>query len=157
MITYATEPLAAARPDIEAILGRHWRETGEQGLDPSPLWLVYEELERRGGFLMVARRDGWFAGYLAAAIHRHINAHVRVATISTYWVEPCAGRALVLRGLLRAALRYLATLDVQRVTVDTEAGHSAGRLLAAMGFRETKISYTVDLHGGDDHAGPGHR
>jgi L-amino acid N-acyltransferase YncA len=143
VITYAIESLAAARPDIEAILGRQWRETGEQGLDPSPLWMVYEELERRGGFLLVARRDGWFAGYLAAAIHRHINAYARVATISTYWVEPCPGRAFVLRGLLRAALAHLATLEVTRVTVDTEAGHSAGRLLAAMGFREAKISYTL--------------
>ena len=157
MITYAIEPLAAARPDIEAILERQWRETGEQGLDPSPLWPIYEELERRGGFLLIARRDGWFAGYLAAAIHRHINAHARVATISTYWVEPCPGRAFVLRGLLRAALAHLATLEVARVTVDTEAGHSAARLLAAMGFRETKISYTVSLRGGDDHAGSGNR
>ena len=153
MITCAIEPLATARRDIEAILPVQWRETGDVDLVPTPNWQVYEALERAGGFLLVARDAGRFCGYLACAVHPHLNASARVATISTYWVEPRLGRVFVLRGLMRAALRHLRDRGVRTVTIDTHAGYSAGRLLEAMGFREAKISYNLDLHGDSAHAG----
>lgn len=148
MIRYAIEPLARVRPDIEAILPAQWRETGDR-LDLDPNWSLYAQLEQVGGLLVFTARDaGRFVGYLGAITHQHVNARSAcVSTVSTYWVEPGPGRVFRLRGLLRAAVRHLRAGGSSRVTIDTHAGLSAGRLLAAMGFRESKISYTLDMRG----------
>jgi hypothetical protein len=151
VIRYAIEPLARVRPDIEAILPAQWLETGESNLDLAPNWSLYAQLEQVGGLLVFTARsgaEGAFVGYAAAITHQHVNARTaRVSTISTYWVEPGPGRVFRLRGLLRAAMRHLRASGSTSVTVDTHAGLSAGRLLAAMGFREAKISYTLDMRG----------
>lgn len=154
VIIYQVEPLATARRELDAVLPIQYAETGED-FPLDPYWPLYEALEAKGSLLFVARERpagvlsmfplrGRLVGYLVCLIHPHLNAKTaRVASIPTYWVEPRAARAGILRGLIRATLAHLQPMGLARVSIDTHARLSAGRLLLGMGFRPAKISYNL--------------
>lgn len=146
-IVLAVEKLETAREAIETLLAAQWEETGDSEFVCRPNWPFYAKLEEIGaGYVMVMREDGIPIGWLAAMIHPHVNAtDVKVGTVSSYYVKPRSTRAVLLKSLYRAVLRDLAVRGCWQVSIETEFGHSAGRLLELLGGRPKKIGYSFDL------------
>jgi hypothetical protein len=146
MIEYRRERLEKVQAEIETLLPRQWEETGDEGLDCAPNWIMYQSIENLGGLVLImAREDKRAIGYLAAFIHPHVNSmNSKVATISTYYVEERPMRANIMRHMIASALMLLGELGLRRITIETEYEHSAGRLLSLMGFHPSKVGYVLD-------------
>ena len=153
MITYAQERLASAMDDMREMVPAQYKHTGDPTLPLDPNWQVYSALETRdAAALFIARNADRAVGYSTALLHPHMNSkQVLVGTISTYYVEECQIRGLIMRQLLRTACDWLTTRGAQRVYVETEYRHSAGTLLERMGFTPVKIGYMMPTDG--DRAG----
>ena len=146
-ITCIVEKMETARPAIEELMPAQWAETGDPEFQFRPNWLLYAQMEKLGSMILIVMRcDGVPIGYIGAAIHPHVNAtHIMVASIPTWYVEPSAWRGVRERSLIRAMHAALRERGIRRATVDTAFGHSAGRLLEAMGGKPVKIGYSFDL------------
>jgi len=141
------EDIATCRSDIEAIAARQWAETGDGRSPPAPNWNLYYALERKDALIvLIGRQDGRLVGYMGIVIHPQLDSvGLRQASISTYWIEPSAARVFRLRKFFSEAISRARVQGVNRVTVDTEAEHSCGRLLERLGFRQRSISYVLPM------------
>ncbi len=151
MITYAQERLVAAMDDMRTMVPEQYKHTGDPTLPLDPNWQVYSTLETRGAAaLFIARDASRPVGYSTALLHPHMNSkQVLVGTISTYYVEECQMRGLIMRQLLRTACDWLTEKGAQRVYAETEYNHSAGNLLERMGFTPVKIGYMMPTSGAE--------
>lgn len=146
MISYAQERLAAAVGDMRVMVPAQYAHTGDTDLPLDPNWQVYSALESKGAAgLFIARNDNRAIGYCACLLHPHMNSKgVLVGTISTYYVEECPTRGLIMRSLLRKASDWLIGKGAKQVYAETEYRHSAGVLLERMGFTPVKIGYKMN-------------
>ena len=149
--TCCRETLAQARDAIETMMVAQWVETGDSLLPLNPNWALYEQLDQFGKLLLlVVREDGRAMGYAAGFLHPHVNSRgTTVATIPTWYVERASGRVFIEKALLQEMTSRLFESGAQRVSVETNADHSAARLFEAMGFRPSKVSYSMAA--GDAH------
>lgn len=147
MVEFGIEALGQAKPDIESLIPAQWAHTGDSDLVVRPNWTLYNEFACRDALMVVmARQDSCAVGYLAAFVYPHVNAvGSLVANIPTYFVEDRPTRALILSRMFDYTLQRLAERGVYKVDIDTNAEHSAGRLLAAKGFNVAKIGYSLKL------------
>lgn len=145
MITYAQERLAAALNDVCALLPAQHAHTGDAELPVDPQWNVYSALEQVGrGILFMARDQGRAVGYAAAFLYPHLNSqHVLVGQVPTYFVEEGPWRGVIMVSLLRAVTDWLLQNGAQKVDIDTEYQHSAGKVLERMGFIPVKVGYRL--------------
>lgn len=148
--TCRQETFAEARESIEALMLTQWAETGDTTLPLDPNWQMYELMERTGRLvILVLREDGRAVGYAGGMVHPHMNSKtVSVATIPTWYVEPTpeapTKRAFVEKALLQEVARRLVALGARRVTIETHADKNAARLLEVMGYRPTKLCFSID-------------
>lgn len=145
MITYAQERLAVALSDVCAMLPAQHAHTGDPDLPPDPQWHIYSALEQVGrAALFVARDNDRAVGYAAAFVAPALNSkHVLVGQIPTWFVEEGAWRGVIAVSLLRTAVNWLLENGARKVDIDTEYGHSAGKLLERMGFIPVKVGYRL--------------
>lgn len=145
MITYAQEKLASAIADVCSLLPAQHAHTGDPDLPPDPQWGVYSQLEQIGrGALFVARDQGRAIGYAAAFLAPALNSrNVLVGQVPTYFVEEGAWRGVIMVSLLRAAADWLLKNGAQKVDIDTQYQHSAGKVLERMGFIPVKVGYRL--------------
>ena len=149
MVDFTVERLSEARhgEGVAGMLARQWLHTGDREIESNPNWALYQQIEIRGGLLLVmARQDDRPVGFAFATIHPHVNAvHELVASIPTYFVEEGPIRALILSRMLNFLLDKLAARGVFRVDAETDAEHSAGRLWELKGFKLAKMGYSLKL------------
>ena len=147
MIDFAVEPLVTAQADIESLLPRQWEHTGDREVACKPNWKLYRQFNDHGACLVVmARRDGIPVGYMAAFIYPHPNSFDNLtAEIPTYFVVEGPTRALILSRMQDFVIKRLVERGVFKVTIETNAEHSAGRLWELKGFQMSKIGYTMKL------------
>ena len=147
MVDFAVEPLLNAQSDIESMLPAQWAHTGDTEVECRPNWALYRTLNEHNGVMVVmAREYGRPVGYLAAFIYPHPNAVAeRVANIPTYFVEARPARALIESRMVDFTLKRLAAMGIFKVSIETSAEHSAGRLWELKGFKLDKIGYTMKL------------
>lgn len=148
--TCRQETFTEARASIEALMLTQWGETGDPRLPLDPNWQMYELMERTGKLvIMVLREDGRATGYAGGMVHPHMNSRaVMVGTIPTWYVEATpeapTKRAFIEKALLQEVTRRLVALGARRVTIETNADQSAARLLEVMGYKPTKLSFSID-------------
>lgn len=144
--TCRQESFAEARVAIEALMLAQWAETGDQQMPLDPNWQMYELMDRGGKLvILVLREDGRAVGYAGGMVHPAMNSRsVQVATIPTWYVEDQPGRPFIEKALLTEVARRLVALGARRVTIETTADKSAARLLEVMGYRPSKLSFTID-------------
>lgn len=147
MITYGIEKLDLALPALQELLLAQWPETGDQNLTCAPNWGFYRALEKSGNVVLLMAREGSRAvGYAVALVYPNPNAtQSMVGSVPTWFMEMRPGRAIFVRSLLKAAITWLSAKTAKKIIVETEYGHSAGRLLEAMGFTPEKIGYKLVL------------
>jgi hypothetical protein len=147
MIEFAVEPLVSAQRDIESLLPAQWAHTGDSEVECKPNWSLYRQFNERGACIVVmARHDGRAIGYLSAFVYPHPNAIGElVAEIPTYFVAEGPMRALTMSRMVDFTLALLAERGVFKVSIDTSAEHSAGRLWELKGFKVAKIGYSIKL------------
>jgi hypothetical protein len=145
MIDYTVQTIDTAFSDLQAMIPAQWLHTGDRETDCQPNWMLYRDIEARGGLLLVvAREDDRPIGYLVAFIYPHVNAvHEKVAEIPTYYAEK--GRAHILNSMIDYALDQLSIRGVFRVDSSTNAEFSAGRLWELKGFKLKKLGYSLTL------------
>ncbi len=145
MTDFAVEKLDTAIGDLQSMLPAQWQHTGDNEVDCLPNWNLYRQLEHAGGaFLVIAREDGRPVGYMTAFVYPHPNAmSVLTAEIRTYFVEK--GRVHVLNSMIDFTLAELARRGVFKITAETNAEFSAGRLWELKGFKVAKIGYSLKL------------
>jgi hypothetical protein len=107
-LVYARETLAAARPEMAALIAAHWDEVAHDKdvrvLDVH--WEAFEALEAAGQlYMLTVRRDGEMVGYMAAFLRPHLHSR---GTISAY-VDALFLSPSVRQG--RAGIRFLAYAD----------------------------------------------
>lgn len=143
-LIYRQENLADSIEEISALSIQQWMETGDSDLKLEPNWPLYLALEKSGnGFLGVVREDGRAIGFVMGYGHPHINSiKTPVATIPTYFVEPRFWRIKTIQALLNMAILHFRP-TVRRIYIETEYGHSVGKLLERMGFETNKIGYML--------------
>lgn len=146
-IVWAIERLETARPAIEFLLPRQWEETGEPQFKVKPNWDFYAGLEAHGALLVIVlREEGRPIGYISAMMHPHVNATgVKMASIATYYVEPRATRAVLLRSLWRACRQAAASHGCVKAVIDSRPDNPANDLLELLGGVPEKIGYAFDL------------
>ncbi len=147
MVDFAIESLSTAQPDIERMLPAQWAHTGDSEVVCQPNWNLYRQLnERNAAILVMARVDGFPVGYLTALVYPHVNAQRElVAEIPTYFVAAGPIRALTLSRMVDFTLERLAERGVFKVTIETSADYSAGKLWELKGFKIAKIGYSLKL------------
>jgi hypothetical protein len=145
MITYAIEPQASCRADIELCLPDQWAETGDQGIDYKVNWELYAKLEQGGGLFWLTARDGdGLVGYLVCMVHQHPNStDYKIGTIASYYVKPRTTRGLIERSLIAHGTNVAFQRGAWKVKVLTDWEHSFGRILELMGFRPKAVEYVM--------------
>ncbi len=148
-VVYQTEKLAAAKPEIEALLPAMWAEMalgfGEE--KPEPSWQLYFAAEaKNAAFLLVAREDGAMVGYFGMVIYPNLSLKNQLAATDTpYYVVRRRDRALILRSLIRHALAICQKAGVRKATVKTHPWVSAEPVLINLGGREIEKRFMFDL------------
>lgn len=147
MTDFAVEQLDRAMSDVQGLLPEQWAHTGDAGIECLPNWNFYRQLETAGAaFLIVARQHSEAVGYMAVCIYPHPNSVTsKVASIPTYFVRGGRDRAFVLNSMIDYALERLAAVGVFKVSAETNAEFSAGRLWELKGFKVAKIGYSLQL------------
>lgn len=147
MTDFAVEQLDRAMSDVQGLLPEQWAHTGDAGIECLPNWNFYRQMERVGSLaLVMARQKGVPVGYMAVFIYPHPNSVTsKVASIPTYFVRDGADRAFVLNSMTDYVLERLAAAGVFKVTIETNAEFSAGRLWELKGFKVAKIGYSLQL------------
>ena len=137
------EKFADAKPIIEALLVEQYAETGDARVPLDPNWTLYETMEKLGRLVLVVVWEGETPiGYAGGALHTHSNSRqMLIGTIPTWFIRPMPGRVFVEKAVLQGLQALLFKAGAQRVVIETNADHSAARLLEAMGGKATKISY----------------
>lgn len=146
MRTCAQETFASARPAIEALMIAQWAETGDPRLPLAPNWQFYALMEKVNKLvILVVRENGKAIGYAGGALHPHPNSMMtQIATIPTWYVEPMKGRVFVEKALLQELAKRLFERGAKRVKIETNANHSAGKLLEAMGYHVASVGFELE-------------
>jgi hypothetical protein len=145
MTDFAVEKLDAAFTDLQSMLPAQWQHTGDNEVECQPNWNFYRQMEaNQAAFLVIAREDGRPIGYMTAFVYPHPNAvSVLTAEIRTYYVE--RNRVHVLNSMIDFTLEELARRGVFKISAETSAMHSAGRIWELKGFTVAKIGYSLKL------------
>lgn len=145
MIEYAVQSLQSAFPALLKMVPAQWAHTGDPGVECAPNWGLYQEMDQRGGLvLIVATDDTGPIGYMAGFIYPHPNSRLeKTAEIKTYYVKK--GRAHVLNTLAEKMLAELAFRGACKIKAWTHADHSAARLWELHGFEISDIGLTLPL------------
>lgn len=147
MTDFAVEQLDRAMGDVQSLLPEQWAHTGDSDIECLPNWNFYRQMETAGGlFLVMARQHGEAVGYMAVAVYPHPNSITsKVASIPTYFVRDGRDRVFVLNSMIDYVLERLTEAGIFKVTADTSAEFSAGRLWELKGFKVAKIGYSLQL------------
>lgn len=145
MTDFAVEQLDRAIGDVQSLLPEQWMHTGDVGIDCIPNWNFYRQLETAGALsLVMARQHGKPVGYMAVCVYLHPNSITsKVASIQTYFVRDGRDRAFVLNSMIDYVLERLVAAGIFKVTAETSAEFSAGRLWELKGFKVAKIGYSL--------------
>ena len=144
--TCQQETWEQARPAIEMLMAAQWVETGDSQFPLDPNWAMYDLMDKTGRLvILVLREDGRPVGYAGGMVHPHMNSRrVLVATIPSWYVEPQPGRPFIEKALLQETARRLVALGAIKVTIETHADQSAARLLEVMGYKPSKLAFSID-------------
>lgn len=147
MTDFAVEQLDRAMGDVQSLLPEQWAHTGDSGIECVPNWNFYRQMETAGALaLIMARQHGEPVGYMAVCVYPHPNSITsKVASIPTYFVRGGRDRAFVLNSMIDYALERMAAAGVYKVTAETSAEFSAGRLWELKGFKVAKIGYSLEM------------
>lgn len=147
MTDFAVEQLERAIGDVQSLLPEQWAHTGDGDIECRPNWNLYRQLEAAGAaFLVMARQQGEPIGYMAVSVYLHPNSVTsKVASIPTYFVREGSDRAFVLSSMIDYVLERLLAAGIFKVTAETNAEFSAGRLWELKGFKVAKIGYSMQL------------
>lgn len=147
MTDFAVEQLDRAISDVQSLLPEQWAHTGDAGIECRPNWNFYRQMEQANAlFLVMARQESEAVGYMAVFVYPHPNSITsKVASIPTYFVRAGRDRAFVLNSMVDYVLERLAGAGIFKVTAETNAEFSAGRLWELKGFKIAKIGYSMQL------------
>lgn len=147
MTDFAVEQLDRAMGDVQSLLPEQWAHTGDVGIECQPNWNFYRQMETAGALsLVMARQHGEPVGYMAVCVYPHPNSVTsKVASIQTYFVRDGRDRVFVLNSMIDYVLERLAAAGIFKVTAETSAEFSAGRLWEMKGFKVVKIGYSLQL------------
>lgn len=153
---YAEERLADIRPEIEALTPQQWAEmaVGFEAFVMRPMWELYEEIERKDKLVLVtARREGVLTGYFGFMLHPFPSARATTAATSTpYYAIKGKWRGLVLRRMVRTAIKAAQERGAQMITIRNHVWAPAEPILKSLGFRPVETWYMLNLAKDEHHA-----
>lgn len=147
-ITFSIEKFADTLMAGRAHAEKHWQEFGarrelrEFDMDYD-LYLATEQ--RKNLLVSIARRDGQIVGYLVFFLHRDFHAKSGMAAESAfYYTIPHPMRGLLLRGMIRCAVRELLSRGVKFIRFRHRLKQTARPILENLGFELDELSYSLN-------------
>lgn len=147
IVTYAIEPLATARPELEQLLPFHWAEIARDKDNPKfalkPDWDTYHFLEMAGQFaMMVVRVDGRMVGYVIGFVRRQMHYADSLSFIcDIYFVLPEYRKGRIGLELFKELEKAMVARGVDKIYLGCKAAShlDRSRLFEHLGYQ--KIEY----------------
>jgi len=146
--TYCIEGFSTWLMEGRMIADEHWKEFGNRqdirifNMD----YAKYLALDAAGKLLScTARREGTLIGYLVFFLIPDTHASGgRMAESAFYYTVPCPTRGIILRGMIRHAVRRLLDDGVQYIRFRHRLRQTAQPILENIGFVLDEYSYSLD-------------
>jgi len=148
-ITYQIERFSEGLLEGRALADKHWQEFGNrQDIREFDLdYTKYLALDAAGRLLTcTARRDGDIVGYLVFLVMQDTHASGgKLAESAFYYTVPHPMRGLILRGMIRYAVRHLLDNRVNYIRFRHRLKQTARPILENLGFVLDELSYSLNV------------
>jgi len=148
-ITYAVEPLADCRTEIEGLLYEHWLEVARDHdvipLDPD--WSEYERLDASGELhLVICRLDGHVIGYYVTIIRPHLHYKSTLhGFVDVYFLKKEYRHGKIGMQLFVEAEKALKQRGVVKLFSGTKTHLDVSPLFERLGWKTTETLFTKVL------------
>lgn len=135
-VAYRVESLLLALPEIRALVPEQFAEMAHHAPPEYEVgWELYARAEHKGrGFLITAREPA-LVGYFGMLVQPHTQGGFLAATSTPYYVVPRPARGLILRSLIREAVREARNRGARTVAIKTHPWADCGPILKREGFQ----------------------
>jgi len=127
----------------------HWKEFGNRQdiRDFDMDYNKYLAAELQGKLMMsTARRGDMMVGYLAMFVIQDTHASAgKMAESAFFYTSPHPMRGIILRGMIRCAVRYLLDNGVNYIRFRHRLKQTARPILENLGFVMDELSYSLDV------------